>query len=289
MKFNNLCALMLFTLGLSVSPRTVLAAEDYGNCTGFITTVPTVITTQGTWCLKQDVATSISTGAAITINTNNVTLNCNNFKLGGLAAGLGTQADGISANSRSNLTVRKCNIRGFYRGVFFVGATGGHTIEDNRFDGNTYAGLVLEGNGSMVQRNRVFDTGGTTQVPQDAYGIIADFSVDLLDNTVSNVVATSGDGGSAFGIYTTSNLSGRIIGNGVRGVLKDGGGTISGIYNAASDRVSLRNNDLVGDAGTGSVGLFCNGSNGRSRDNMISGFASAAIGCNDSGGNAVIP
>src|SRR4249920_3466180 len=80
------------------------AAQSYDNCTGFITSLPAVITTQGTWCLKQDLATTVTSGSAITINTNNVTIDCNDFKLGGLGAGLATLANGIYSLNRVNAT-----------------------------------------------------------------------------------------------------------------------------------------------------------------------------------------
>jgi len=149
--------------------RTAHAAESYDNCTGFVTSLPAVISTQGTWCFKQDLATSITNGNAITIAANNVTLDCNDFKLGGLAAGVGTHAYGIYGGGygagRSNITIRHCNVRGFYIGVYFEGTNGGgHTIEDNRFESNTYFGLQVEGDGSVVRRNRIFDTDGVLTV-----------------------------------------------------------------------------------------------------------------------------
>lgn len=283
----NLCALLLLGFALFLSaPRAAQAAESYDNCTGFITSLPAVISTQGTWCLKQDLTTAITTGNAIAVNTNNVTLDCNDFKIGGLAAGLGTQATGIYAQNRLNLTVRHCSIRGFWKGLYVVGSTGGgHAIEDNRFDGNTYAGLWVEGDGSVAQRNRVFDTGGST-VSASAYGIIAFYSVDILSNTVSGVVATASGGGFATGIETDANPSGRIIGNGISGLLPDGAGQAQGIINFTSDRLSLRENDVVGG---GTFGLKCSGGNGSARDNMISGFTTAISNCTDSGGNTVIP
>jgi len=45
------------------------------------------------YCFTGNIATAI-TGVAITIATNNVTLDMNGFKLGGLAAGTGTRARG---------------------------------------------------------------------------------------------------------------------------------------------------------------------------------------------------
>src|SRR4249919_759306 len=78
-------------------PQTARAAESYDNCTGFITSVPAVITTQGTWCLKNDLSTALTGIVAIKINTNNVTIDCNDFKLGGTAGGMGTGSLGIVA------------------------------------------------------------------------------------------------------------------------------------------------------------------------------------------------
>jgi len=71
------------------------AAESYDSCTGFIDAVPTVITTPGTWCLRHDIGTTASNIHAIDIQTNNVTIDCSDFKLGNVAAGTGTQSIGI--------------------------------------------------------------------------------------------------------------------------------------------------------------------------------------------------
>ena len=282
-------AFLLPILALALPAPGAAHAETYNTCTGFITALPAVISTPGTWCLKQDLATAITSGDAITINTNNVTIDCNNFKLGGLAAGISTSTRGIYAVDRLNATVRHCNIRGFYYGVRFEGSSGGgHAVEDNRLDGNTFYGIDVEGDGSVVQRNRVFDTGGTTHFT-GAIGIYTLDSVDVLDNIVSGVVVRSGGGGTAYGIYTNGNLAGSVVGNGVRGVTKDGAGVVRGIYNISSDRVIISDNRLVGDVSLNSNGLYCQGSNASAKDNVISGFAIAITNCIDSGGNSVIP
>jgi parallel beta-helix repeat protein len=276
---------------LCLAPAPARAAESYDNCTNTISSLPAVIATQGTWCFKGDLSTSIASGAAITVNTNNVTIDCNNFKLGGLAAGLGTAAYGVFANNRFNTSVRHCNVRGFYVGVFLAGVSGGgHAVEDNRFDNNTRIGIFVQGDGSVVRRNRVFDTGlsSLTGTP-NIYGIATQYSVDVIDNTVSSVTATSGAGGDAYGIAPDSNLDGRVIGNGVRGLLKDSTGHAYGIYNTNSGRISVRDNDIVGDGSAGSTGVLCSTATGSVRDNVISAFATAITACTDSGGNNVIP
>ena len=55
-----------FVLGLALLtvPPIGHAAESYGNCTGFITSVLTAITAPATWHLKQDLATAVTSGSA---------------------------------------------------------------------------------------------------------------------------------------------------------------------------------------------------------------------------------
>jgi len=279
-------ALFLLVLALSV-PRTA-HAETYNTCSGFITSLPVLITTQGTWCLKSDLATAITAGNAITINTNNVTIDCNGFKIGDLAAGVSTVAIGIYSLSHANATIRHCNIRGFYTGVLLGGIGSGALVEDNRLDNNTYIGIEVDGDSSIIRNNRVFDTGGST-ASVDAHGINAAYSVDVQDNVVAGVTATSGGNGSAFGIGTTVDASGSVSGNRVRDVIKDGTGIAYGIFNASSGHLDLRDNFMVGDGSTGSVGLLCSNSNGSARDNTIDGFDTALQACTDSGGNVTIP
>jgi hypothetical protein len=285
-RFNS-WALVLLALALLVAGRTAIAAESYGNCTGFITSVPTAVSTPGIWCFNQNLTTSITSGTAITINTDNVTIDCNDFKLDGLSAGVGTATIAIHGNDRFNTTVRHCNIRGFLEGVLLGGTnTGGHTVEDNRLDGNTDIGLQVIGNGSVVRRNRVFDTGGSTVTPSRD-GIIGGYDVDIADNLVSGVVA--GVNGTVNGIYMFSNSAGSIIGNHIRGLVPNGTGSANGIINDSSDRIVLRDNEVVGDASAHSIGVACGDSNGRARDNMISGFATGLASCGNDGGNVIKP
>src|SRR6187402_2679224 len=52
---------LAFALALSAAaPGTALAAHSYDGCKYTITTLPAVLTTQGTWCLKGDLATGIT-------------------------------------------------------------------------------------------------------------------------------------------------------------------------------------------------------------------------------------
>src|SRR5438093_8537146 len=88
---------------------------------------------------------------------NNVVLDLNSFKLGGLSAGPGTQATGIFASNRQNLTIKNGTIRGFLRGILLIdsGASQGHIVEDIRADQNTVIGIQVEGAGTIVRNNQV--------------------------------------------------------------------------------------------------------------------------------------
>jgi hypothetical protein len=103
--------LVMLALALGAAP----AQAETVNCTA-ITTVPFVITTQGIYCFIGDVVTAITSGNAIDIQTNNVVVDLNGWKLGGLAAGLGATALGINALDRQNITIMNGTIRGFFRG-----------------------------------------------------------------------------------------------------------------------------------------------------------------------------
>jgi hypothetical protein len=140
----------------------------------------------------------------------------------------------------------------------------------------------------VVRRNLVTGTGQSTVIP-NAIGISTEFSVDLVDNTISGVSATTGSGANAYGIFSDFNANGRIIGNRVHGLVEDGAGFDYAIYNSNSDRITLRKNSVVGDAAVGSAGLTCSNGNASARDNVIMHFATAIDTCNNSSGNTVIP
>ena len=275
-RHNLVASALLLACGL---PAQALAAESYDNCAGYIDALPAVINTQGVWCLRQDVATAITNGAAISIGTNNVTIDCNHFKIGGLAAGAGTKATGILVDSRLNAVIRHCNVRGFYIGAALSG--GGHVVEDNRFNSNYGTGVYLEGDGSVARRNLVADTGGST-VSTTAAGIVTAMDVDVIDNTVASVFVDQGTDREAYGISASDNTSGSIRGNRVRNLSVLGAGTTFGIFNAVSSHVVMRDNHVVGSGTSEStIGIACGDSSGMTRDNVINGFQTGVDQCTD--------
>ena len=282
----NRSILLYPLLALAAMPGASRAANSFDACTGFITSLPALVTTQGTWCFNRDLSFNPGTGEAIIVAANNVTIDCNGFKLGGLSGGPGTTAVGIASGNRQNTTVRGCNIRGFLVGVGIEGIGSGHLVEDNRFDNNRFAGILVQGEGAQVHRNRVFDTGGGT-MPVPTLGIaVTGGSTEVRDNLVFGVEATPGSGSDAYGIVAQGLDFGRIAGNSVRFVVPDGAGTGWGIGVQAALYVAVDDNH-VATVGTGGVGIGCDGDGTLVRDNLVQGFATPLDAlCRDEGGNA---
>jgi len=175
-------------LALAGSWHAARGAHSYDTCTGYVDSLPATLSSPGLWCLRRNLSIGQDSGAAITIAANNVTVDCNDFKLDGLGAGLDTLAFGILAQGRANTTVRHCAVRGFYVGIRLVGS--GHLVEDNRFVGNTHNAIWTDGDGTTIRRNHIFDTGGGTQAPYDV-ALETSGVVDLLDNTIAGVAPSA--------------------------------------------------------------------------------------------------
>src|SRR5690606_13062830 len=199
-------------------------AETSRTCTGFIDSVPAVVSTQGVWCLRGDLSTAQASGSAVEIAANNVTIDCNGFKIGGLAAGDASTAAGIHADGYRNAVVRNCSIRGFHHGIHLTGGSGtlldstGHLVEDNRIDNSLRTGIRIHpSRGSLVRRNRVFDTGGA---PGEVYAAGIYAQADVVDNLVAGLFATGANGyPRAINVYGGGNV---VSGNIAYGLVPSG-------------------------------------------------------------------
>jgi hypothetical protein len=253
------------------------ARAETTECT-VITSVPMDILTQGVYCLKGNLETSLTGGSAIYVNVNNVIIDFNGYKLGNLAAGPGTGMIGVYAPNIQNLTVRNGTIRGFRLGIS-TPAGSGWTIEDMIIDRCTQAGISLFATtNATVRRNRVLNTGGST-LPAGATGIGIDGAgARVMDNDVSNTFM-GGAATGAIGIFlqsATAVLDGnRVTDSTTYGIMSAGIGT------------TIRGNHISNQA-TGNTGIVIN--NGALyRDNIVHKFTTAVFSGVDGGGNVSLP
>ena len=162
---------VLVVLASLVALAGTAVADETTFCNFFITSLPYTISTQGHYCFNKNLSTAITSGNAITVNSDFVVIDLNNFKLGGGSAGLGTAAIGIHAIDRQNITVRNGNIRGFRKAIWLendaLDRSGGHLIENNILDSNTQKGAEVDAGdvGSLpnvLRNNTITNTGGST-------------------------------------------------------------------------------------------------------------------------------
>ncbi|SOD57701.1 hypothetical protein [Pseudoxanthomonas wuyuanensis] len=270
-KYVNTIALVLAFIWLALARP---AAAETINCIN-ITSIPTTITTQGVYCLKQHVWAALASGSAITVMGNNITIDCNNHKIGNLAAGPSTNAIGISASNRINVAVRNCGIRGYRVGVSLL--DGDYRVEDNIFDQNTQTAILVSGDGSSVRRNEVIDTGASSLAGlTEFYGISVAGDVDVIGNTIGGVVASSGSDGTAYGIRTQDMDAGTVKENRIRNLVSNGSGARRGIWNQNGNRNTVEGNTVIMNGGLlgADVGIRCGDGlilNGASRDNTVLG------------------
>jgi len=267
----------LLALTLALPVPAAHAAEGFDNCSGFIDSVPAVITTQGVWCMRADLSSNIGGGTLVLVQTNNVTIDCNHFKLGGLGGGAGTATRGIAATDQLNLTVRNCNIRGFYYGINAQGG-GGHLVENNRFEANRYVGLSVTSPGSMVRGNILNDTGNTSLSTGATFGINVANGVDVVDNTVNGVSSLQASA-NVYGIFTNGNGRGAVVSNRVRDLAPGSGGTTFGVWNQGFVRTVASDNTIVGTMVPGSIAIRCGDGAGSAFSNTVAGYPVAVSGC----------
>lgn len=279
---RNLLCLSLFALAVSVlSP----ARAEITQCTN-ITALPAVISTQGVYCLKQDLSTSIASGAAISINANNVTLDCNDWKIGGLAAGVATGASGVSSG-RLNTTIRNCGIRGFQTGINLWGG-GGYLVEGNRLDHNTHTGIHLLGDANVVRRNRITDTGGKP-LSDESLGMFVNARATLItDNLISNVFVTgdSSGNGRAVGISMSGARNVEIARNAFFNIIPAGTGPAYATLGTSGNELSsVRDNTALNPDSTNGTAFDGGAHKSICRNNSSHGFQQTIAWCTDAGGN----
>ena len=285
---RNLVGVGLLAVAAWMQP----AAAETTECI-VIDSVPAVISSQGVYCLKKHVNGALASGAAISVTTNNVTIDCNEFKIGNLAAGPATQATGILATGRNNVTVRNCGVRGFQTGIALV--DGQYRVEDNRLDYNTRTGILVSGSGSAVRGNEVVATGGgTAPGTSQVEGIRASGGLDVVDNNITGVVGAAGANGNVYGILADDMDAGLIRNNRVRELAPTGSGFRRGIWVTNGNRVTVKSNTVVlnGSLLSLDAGIRCGDGlilNGVAQDNTILGTgvlgtALGLINCTNLGG-----
>jgi len=271
-----LTATLVVAAGLNVS------AETRGEACRPILRVPRTISYPGHYCLLRNVSTDIPTGAAITIAADDVVLDLGGRILDGSAAGPATEAVGIGAVGRSNITIQNGTVRGFLAGIQLTdqGASQGHVIECVTAEHNTSRGIEAEGAGLRIRGNHVRQTGGSTSpLGAPTFGILlrAPESV-VLDNEITG---TTGSGSYVYGILATGSDGSTIEGNRIENRALPAFYSY-GILLPFSSDVLIVNNRITR---FGEGVSFSYPSTGEYRDNLTAGVPQPYVGTGTDVGN----
>ncbi|MHB8405554.1 MAG: right-handed parallel beta-helix repeat-containing protein [Gammaproteobacteria bacterium] len=258
-------ALLMSILATSIQAETI-------NCTP-ITALPATITTQGIYCLTHKLGTNMTSGTAITINANNVTIDLNGWKVDDGAAGSGTVATGIYSNY-DNVTIKNGIVRGFSVGIRLRGS--GDVVQDVRADTNYYVSLWFDGPGALAEHNQVVNSGNSSASISNAWGIYAGGNgTTISDNIVSGVTAEGG--ATAYGIVYNS-IGGTVRNNVVNNASLPASGSSYGIYNGGGSIVTNNSVNIF------STGIFNSG--GIYSFNTVNGCPTAFSGGTAGVGNS---
>jgi len=178
-----------------------------------INSLPMTISASGTYCMTSSLGANLSSGNAITINADNVTVDLGGFIIDDVAAGSGNQASGIGSNGHRHIVVRNGSVNGFYNGVVLsYSGSASNLVEDVTVNFGLEEGIEVDGDLSEIRTSKVLTLGGSTVTPATAIGIaMAANKGRIIGNTISNVLAT---GGSVPGVDETVAID--VSGNTVR-------------------------------------------------------------------------
>lgn len=194
------------------------------DCT-VIDSLPAVLSAPGSYCLTRDFATALAGGAAIWVDSDDVTVDLRGHAIDNSGAAPGNGALGIASWERSRVVVRNGAITGFWEGVSLSGPSGtqlseNHLVEGMRISRSGRIGIGISGRDSIVRGNTLHHTGVGANQKEPVTGIwVAGWRHRVLDNdvvrtfgsVVSNVAILFLDGGSGMAVGNRISASEQAI------------------------------------------------------------------------------
>jgi len=224
---NRSTSLAQGTLTPPGAPAPTMKSLDQIEARTPISSAPFAITQPGSYYLTTNV--TVSSGDAITISANNVTLDLNGFTISSTAAVASTDNAILLSGGRTNIAIRNGHISsgvtnngvgvysgsGFGFGVIFSGFPYNVRVSDLSVSGCQYDGIYV-GYGSTVVESCVVNTVG-------AYGIqgqsVSDSTANDCGTTAISAITANncnGSAGTGSGVYATTanNCNGNSAGVG---------------------------------------------------------------------------
>jgi hypothetical protein len=282
---NLLLSCLLLLCGL-VAPSVAEAAAPCAE----VTVLPATITVPGNYCLVGNHTVDMTSGAAIEIAANNVSLDCLGQTITNTTTNAANNSWGIYLANRKNATIRNCRVTGgFAIGIYayqnnaVANQSYYHQVKDNYIAGPYWYGILAYGSAIEIEGNRIYDIGGRTG--SAAFGIrVAGSTVAgqprfflLRENLVAGTNALPYN---AYGIYADNTNAAIVVENGVSGTTgtTSWGIRLGGTYNRVTD------NHIVGSGRASDYGIQSNSATDSCFDNYLR-TSTGTAGCDASMGN----
>ena len=179
-------------------PQTVSAQSS--DCT-VIGSIPATIGSPGKYCMAADAMVDMTVGVAITIASDDVTLDCRDHTLSNAASANDGSSIGIFASSVANIIVRNCRVVG--------GFTDAIHIHQPMAQYNSAFYYRIEDNSIL----------GTNSPVNNAFAIFSDGSIGSVfrDNTISGTAASSTGSFRSYGIRIATGSANTVRDNHILG------------------------------------------------------------------------
>ena len=278
----------LAALVLLASPAVAFAQS----CTT-INTVPAGITTPGKYCLAKDFTLNLTSGVAIGIGANDVTIDCDGHTLKNITTVATNTSVAIKSIGRNNIVIQNCRvIGGWMNGIdleqnnsadrnsnFYL------NIRDNYVAGPFWHGIKVWGSAIEVRGNQVYDVGrrpNTYAAGIRVGGALASSHHQVVrDNTI---VGTNTNYGAAFGIFSDASVGSVFFNNGIMATQSKDGVVGYGLYVIGSwNRIS--DNHVTGVGLPGEVGIWTKDGSTTCFDNYLRAEGSTTVNCDAGVGN----
>lgn len=290
----------LLLVALALLLPTASLAETF-NCTE-ITTLPTTISTPGTYCLNKNFSQNFGSQVAIYVATDDVVLDCNGHTVRDTATA--SDSDGIYAwADRNRVVIRNCVFDNFYYGIDFVSNTAGarnNVIQDNSIVRARAAGIYVWGSGNLIEGNNVTELQGLGSTNPTGIFVSSPDNLGsgnvIRGNLIANFKPSAAGTLNTIGIMLSGLQNTEVSDNNITGLNAYTGQSVFGIYSNLSTGLSVTDNVIASpptpyvapDDGSSAYGVYVGGTSAQQAttvcsDNQVGHFNTDIYGCNKAG------
>jgi len=218
------------------------------NCS-VINAIPHVIRAPGNYCVASDLEASLTGGKAISIASDNVTLDLQGHAVKSRLDSGDDDGVGIYAFGKMNVVVKNGSVIGFKYGIWLnddvpYKRSHDNIVENITVDASGQIGIWILGANNIVRNNHVSHSGKSALNTETVYGILSSGNVvHIHNNDVSEMRHAAGSTANSIAIRESKDA---FVENNRLTNITNGDGMSFGINVSQSNNVSINSNVIAG-------------------------------------------